>query len=86
VLQYLVGVHDVERVVRKVEFMHVGGGKRDIGQLAPFDLGVGHVENVGELVDGHHGARCDPGGQVGRDRSGPAPNVEQRCPRNQVGQ
>ena len=77
-LQYLVSVDDVERVVRKVELVHVGGGKRDIGQVALFDLSAGHVENVGELVGSHHGARRDPGGQVGSDGSGPASNIEYR--------
>ena len=60
-LQHLVGVDDIERVVGKVELVHVGGREGDIRQVAPLGLGAGHVEDVGELVDGRHRPGRDPG-------------------------
>ena len=65
-LQHLVRMDDVERVVGETELVHVGGGERDVGQVAPLDLGAGHVEDVGELVDGQHRPGRDPGGEVAR--------------------
>ena len=85
-LQYLVGVDDVERVVRKVQPVHVGCREGDIRQVAPLGFGVGHVEDIGELVDGRHRSGRNPFGEIGGDCPWAATDVEQRQPRPQVGQ
>jgi hypothetical protein len=77
VLQHLVSMDDVERVIRKVEPMHVGGGERDVGQVAPLGLSVGQVEDVGELVDGRDRSGRDTFGEVRGDCSGAATDVQQ---------
>jgi hypothetical protein len=81
VLQQLVGVDDVERVIRKVQPVHVGGREGDIRQVAPPGLSAGHVQDVGELVDGRHLPGRNPFGEVGGDCPWAATDVQQRQPR-----
>ena len=76
-LQQLVSMDDVERVIRKVEPMHVGGRERDVGQVAPLGLSVGQVEDVAELVDGRHRSGRDTFGEVGGYCSRAATDVQQ---------
>ena len=69
------GVDDVERRVRQLEGVGVADRELDA------DAGAGGVpgrlrDDLRRAIEAEHPARCDPGGEIERDRARTAPEVE----------
>jgi hypothetical protein len=85
VLEQLVGVHDVEGAVRVVEGVGVADGERHVLRADGRRVRPGVDQRAGGGLDADDGAGCDPRGEVGGDRAGPAADVEHARARPQVG-
>nr|CRL78459.1 hypothetical protein CPGR_02265 [Mycolicibacter nonchromogenicus] len=80
------GMYHIKTVVGELQCVHIGDHKVDV-VLPAFTCAVaGQIKCCGDGLDGGHAARRDEGGQIHRDGSRPAADVEQvqtRCQRTQ---
>ena len=82
-LEQLVGVDDVECLVVELERVRVCGPELDAGDRARAEQAPSFGYHTLLAVDADGPTRGDTGGEVERDRAGPAPDVEEPHPRRE---
>jgi hypothetical protein len=75
-LEYLVGVHNVERRIGELKVIDVADPKRKVHAVRGLGAATGQLNHFVGEVDANHAAGFDETRNVGADRTRPATNVE----------